>query len=479
VSGQYGIFRDELYYWACARRLAWGYVDHPPLSILILRVFGGDQLWQMKVPAAASFALAVNLTTRQAIAMGAGAWGSALTVIAMILCPLLLAVAGVFSMNVLEIAFWAAASTITTRLLLQPSPTLWWWLGAIIGLGTLNKYSMLLFPVGFMVGLLLTRARSQLFTTGPWVAGVIATVLVAPHLVWQFTHGWPSLEFLRNATTLKLASIGPFAFIMEQLLVTNPVLALFWLCGLLGLLFSPSLAVWRPHGMAFLVSAVILMASGNSRAAYLAPSYVLLLPAAGATFERLIPRHAVRSRALVLVLLLLAGLVTLPLALPILPVEQLVAYQRALGFSPRAEERVALGPLPQHMADRFGWSEMAAAMERAYHRLPPDEQRRTWIFTRNYGEAAAMEYFSPLLRDRVMSGHNSYSLWFPGEWDGSQVLVIGDSREDVGKAFREVTQVGETDHPFAMPYERHLPIYLGRQPTQTVAVVREAIKHYD
>ena len=27
----YGIFRDELYYLACARRLDWGYVDHPPL----------------------------------------------------------------------------------------------------------------------------------------------------------------------------------------------------------------------------------------------------------------------------------------------------------------------------------------------------------------------------------------------------------------------------------------------------------------
>ena len=30
---QSGIFRDELYYIACANRLAWGYVDHPPLSI--------------------------------------------------------------------------------------------------------------------------------------------------------------------------------------------------------------------------------------------------------------------------------------------------------------------------------------------------------------------------------------------------------------------------------------------------------------
>jgi hypothetical protein len=29
-------FRDEFYYLACSRHMAWGYVDQPPLSIAIL-----------------------------------------------------------------------------------------------------------------------------------------------------------------------------------------------------------------------------------------------------------------------------------------------------------------------------------------------------------------------------------------------------------------------------------------------------------
>ena len=35
AGGSYGYFIDELYYLACARHLAWGYVDQPPLIALV------------------------------------------------------------------------------------------------------------------------------------------------------------------------------------------------------------------------------------------------------------------------------------------------------------------------------------------------------------------------------------------------------------------------------------------------------------
>ncbi|MEK7671139.1 MAG: glycosyltransferase, partial [Bacteroidota bacterium] len=34
----YGYFRDEFYYIACSEHLAFGYVDQPPLSILLLAI---------------------------------------------------------------------------------------------------------------------------------------------------------------------------------------------------------------------------------------------------------------------------------------------------------------------------------------------------------------------------------------------------------------------------------------------------------
>ena len=33
-----GYFRDELYYLACSRHLAWGYVDQPPLIAVIAKI---------------------------------------------------------------------------------------------------------------------------------------------------------------------------------------------------------------------------------------------------------------------------------------------------------------------------------------------------------------------------------------------------------------------------------------------------------
>ena len=52
--GPYGYFIDEFYYIACARRPAFGYVDHPPLAPLVLsiiRLLFGESLLAIRFPA--------------------------------------------------------------------------------------------------------------------------------------------------------------------------------------------------------------------------------------------------------------------------------------------------------------------------------------------------------------------------------------------------------------------------------------------
>src|SRR5262249_56006115 len=50
-------FRDEFYYLACSHRMAWGYVDQPPLSIAVLwivRHVAGESLLVLRIVAAAA-----------------------------------------------------------------------------------------------------------------------------------------------------------------------------------------------------------------------------------------------------------------------------------------------------------------------------------------------------------------------------------------------------------------------------------------
>src|SRR6266478_339246 len=65
TNGRYNYFRDELYYIACGQHLAFGYVDLPPLSALLVRlsrVLLGDSLFAIRFLPAVAGAVNVALT---------------------------------------------------------------------------------------------------------------------------------------------------------------------------------------------------------------------------------------------------------------------------------------------------------------------------------------------------------------------------------------------------------------------------------
>jgi hypothetical protein len=157
------------------------------------------------------------------------------------------------------------------------------------------------------------------------------------------------------------------------------------------------------------------------------------------------------------------GLVALPMALPVLPVDTYIAYAKALGMAPSTEEHHRMGLLPQHYADMFGWPELVDEVEKAYRSLAPEERARCSIFAQNYGEAGAIT----VLGGRrglppALSGHNNFWLWGPGTRSAEVMIIVGGDPEDNSKVFREVTRVGTATSKYAMPYEQDMPIYVGR-----------------
>jgi len=89
TAGRYGIFRDELYYLACARHLAFGYVDQPPLIAWVTwfaaHVFGTSLVGLRLLPALAA-GLLVWLAAEVARELGGGRFAQILAGFAVSRC---------------------------------------------------------------------------------------------------------------------------------------------------------------------------------------------------------------------------------------------------------------------------------------------------------------------------------------------------------------------------------------------------------
>lgn len=479
----FSYFRDELYYLACAERLDFGYVDHPPLSVAILwgvRALAGDSLLAIRLTAALFGALALivaGLITRE---LGGGRFAVLFTSLCVLLAPAFLGIHSFYSMNAIDHFIWAMSFYLIARILARPSIGLWIALGVVFGLGLQNKLSVLFLGFGFGVGLLATSARKLYLTPGPWVCGLIAGALFLPHVAWQIAYGWPTLEFMRNAAQFKHVHFTFLEFMREQLTIMHPVIFMLALLGLVCLFFAPSMRPYRAFGWLFLTVITVLIIQ-HGKPYYLVPAYFPLFASAAIAFERLTMGERAKLRIVCASLLILTGLPIAPIALPILPPEQYIAYSRALGIEISSSERHEQPDLPQFLADSIGWEAMVEQLAEVYHSLPDDERSRCALLVGNYGQAGAIDFWGAKHGlPKAICGHNNYHYWLPEEVDFSIVISLL-SKNDLERAFHSLENAGVIQRPYSMPYEEGRPIWIGRDPmmTMTWQEARIALRHFD
>jgi hypothetical protein len=477
----YGYFRDELYYVACSKHLAWGYVDQPPFSIAVLagvRALLGDSLVALRLLPALSGAgtvLLVGLIVRE---LGGGRFAQALACLCALVSPMWLAVDHFYSMNAFDTFFWSLAAWLVLRATERDGLGWWVGLGVVLGAGLLNKTSVLWFGGGLAVGLVLSSHRRLIARPGPWLAAAIALLLFAPHVVWQWQNQWPTLEFMRHAAGDKMVRTGFGAFWSQQFLLMNPATAPVWILGLVALLAA---ARTRHLGLIFVSVAALLVASGSSRPNYLSVAYAPLLAAGAAAIERFASAGGrTWLRPVAVALVLVVGAPVVPAGLPFLPVDQMVAYLQATGVRPRPQEHSGEGDLPQAFADMFGWEEMVERVARVYRALPEDQRRTCAIFASNYGEAGAIDFFGPRYGlPPAISSHNSYWLWGPRGATGECVIVVGGRTTDRHDDFRSVALADTTRCAHCMPYENGAPIFVCLGLRKPLAERWPEIRHFE
>ena len=69
---------------------------------------------------------------------------------------------------------------------------------------------------------------------------------------------------------------------------------------------------------------------------------------------------------------------------------------------------------------------MVATVAGVYRDLPAEEQAESCVFTGNYGEAGAVDFFGPRYDlPRAISGHNNYYIWGPRGCTGKVLISVG------------------------------------------------------
>ncbi|TVQ87600.1 MAG: glycosyltransferase [Chromatiaceae bacterium] len=189
------VTQDEAYYFSWARRLAWGYFDHPP-GVALLGL-GGLSMPGAVLPArlltAGTGLLSLLLLWR--LYRACGLTGT----------PLLLALAiaggslpglisGVITTPDTVLALCWPLALHEALAALQQDRRRWLSAGLATGLGLLGKYTMLMIGPVFLCALL-WRDRAALASRWPWLGGLLALAVFLPNLIWNAGNDWVTLRF--------------------------------------------------------------------------------------------------------------------------------------------------------------------------------------------------------------------------------------------------------------------------------------------
>ncbi len=412
TANVWGYHRDEFYYLACGRRLAWGFVDHPPVTPALYRLASmtvGTSKLGLRIVPALLHGVTVILLALLARELGGNGRAQLLAALAAALCPLLLTSGHFLGTVSVEIVIGASLTLLLIKLVNGEDPRLWLVVGAVVGIGLLNKWTLGFTLIGLAVGLALFH-RDALAT--PWVVAgiVVALLIVTPNVLWQADHGWPQLEF---AAALRDYGQTPLVLPAQLLLLgAGTILAV---PGLRWLLADVAGRPYRFLLVGLIVTLALVLATGGK------PYYT------AAVLPAFIAVGAVAlsdSRSWIMPVSLVGlGLVLAPLAMPLLP---------------RSTAPTSLAVNPE-LGEMLGWESFAHQIA-ALHREHPD----AGIVTANYSEAGSIELLAPEL-PQPASGHNSYWHWGPPASGTDQVIAITRDHAGLMRSFHHVARLSTVD----------------------------------
>lgn len=385
VAANSDLTLDEAYYTLWSLHPDWGYLDHAPFVAWMIaagRAIGGESELGVRLftvlgvlpLSAALYRMGLILYDRASAALGV-LWFN-LTLFAI---GAFLATPDIPSVLFWTLTLWAVAEFIASRHAA-------WWLavGLFAGLGLVGKYTNVFLVAGLFLFVVTSPERRRwLGLWQVWAGVLVAALVFAPVVLWNAQHDWASFLFqgkrtVGDAELVEALRYG-LEFVLGQVLIGGPVLAVMLLLGLRHLSGNRSLPLLTAlPALAYFLYHCLHASVQLNWTAPLWPGLALAAAAAAISLRPTPPRRTRLYRAL-LVLHVACGL-----GLAAFVYTQVLAAPFAFGRADRSMEL-------------HGWRNLAASL-----RQQAEARGATWIGTDGAygltGELATYGHFagSPL-----------------------------------------------------------------------------------
>jgi 4-amino-4-deoxy-L-arabinose transferase-like glycosyltransferase len=464
-SARYGYHRDELYFIASGKHLAWGYPDQPPFVPLIARLMtdrAPGSLVLLRLPSAIAGAALVVLTGLLTRELGGRRTAQVLAAAVIAAAPVVIGASHLLSTTTFDLPAWALLSLILLRILRTGHARLWPVAGLVAGVALLDTDLIAFLIVAVVAGIGLAGPRRTFRSGWFYAGGAIALALWTPYLAWQASHGWPELAVAHSIAAGNSGTSAPWWLIVPEQLVLVPVyFAPVWMTGLVRLFRDPALRWCRAVGVAYPVLAVAFMFTGG-KPYYLAGMFPVLLAAGAQPTVAWAARGRHRSRLVAAGLVL--SMLELPITLPVLPVS--VVHDTPI---------VALN---YDAGETIGWPAFVAEIGAVYRSLPTRQRTTAIVLTSNYGEAGAIDRFGRADGlPAAYSGHNAFWYWGPPPASATTAVVVGYARAQLGFCRTVRLAAYLNNHQDVSDQEQGAPVWIC-QPDRSWAAIWPSQRYF-